>query len=85
MRHNEEPWRSLGSDKGLSALLLGLARDVRQMIHDGSSDPEEVARLNERILQLRAELNARTDSPLGRWFENLQRQLGPVECEPTLY
>jgi hypothetical protein len=84
MRHYEEACRSLGNDKGLSALLLGLARDVRKVIHDGSSDSEEIARLNKRILQLRATLNARSDSPLDRWFENLQRQLGPAACEPSL-
>jgi hypothetical protein len=84
MQDHEQPWRSLGNDKGLSALLLGLARDVRKVIHGGPSDSEEIACLNDRIFQLRGALNARNDTPLGRWFENLQRQLDPAACESTL-
>ena len=85
MRHNQRIWRSSGTDNGLSGVLLGLARDVREAIQDGPTDPEEIAGLNLRILQLRDALNSRSDTPLSRWFENLQRQLGPAACESNVH
>jgi hypothetical protein len=85
MRHNEQTFRSPGNDSGLSARLLGLARDVRKVIHDGSTDPEETARLSDRLTRLRGVLVGRAGSPLDRWFENLQRQLDAAACESTIH
>jgi hypothetical protein len=85
MRRNEQTFRSPGNDGGLSALLLGLARDVRKVIQDGSADPDETAQLSDRLTRLRSVLIGRAGSPLDRWFENLQRQLDAAACESTVH
>jgi len=85
MRHNEQTFRTHGNDPGLSALLLGLARDVRRVIHDGPTDPDETTRLGDRLVRLRGVLQGRADTPLDRWFENLQRELDSVACESSVH
>ncbi len=86
MRYNEQNLRFLpNGESGLSAVLLGLARDVRRVIHHGSADPDETVRLTSQLNRLRESLNVRGETPLDRWFDSLQRQIDSVVCEPLAH
>lgn len=75
MKSNKQtrPWAN--DDEELSSLLLNLARDVRRVIHDGPADPDETGALNDRLTQLRDQLDRGDETPLSRWLQKLQEQL----------
>lgn len=84
MRLHEQPLTSTVDDEEYSALLLGVARDVRKVVQEGPGNFAETTALNARLTQLRDRFHRGGETPLDRWFESLQNQLDTVCASAAL-